>query len=150
MLKSLLIFSTLGLGFSGSVQEGQTPSKAATTASGTIPAEAVRQVNPVKSTPESIAQGKKWYGYDCAMCHGKQGDGKGEVVATMKLKMSDLTIGETLKNKTDGELFYIIKYGRGEMPPEGERLKAAELWNLVNYIRSIGQKKAPAEEKAPN
>ena len=25
----------------------------------------------MKLTPESIAKGKKWYGYDCAMCHGK-------------------------------------------------------------------------------
>lgn len=149
MLKSLLILSALGLGFSGSGQESQTP-KAETRAPGAISPEAARQVNPVKSTAESIAKGKKWYGYDCAMCHGKQGDGKGEVVAAMKLKMSDLTSIATLKNVTDGELFYIIKYGRGLMPPEGERLKATELWNLVNYVRSIAQKKVPPEEKAPN
>ena len=28
-------------------------------------------VNPVRPTAESLAQGKKYYGYDCAMCHGK-------------------------------------------------------------------------------
>jgi len=27
------------------------------------------------------------------------------------------------------------------MPPEGERLKSPELWNLVNYIRSLSNKK---------
>ena len=42
-------------------------------------ADAMKLVNPVKPTAESLAQGKKYYGYDCAMCHGKTGDGKGEV-----------------------------------------------------------------------
>jgi mono/diheme cytochrome c family protein len=147
MFKSLLIVSALLLGFSGPTQERQTPPKAAPPAPAAIPDDAVRQVNPVKPTPESIAQGKKLYGYDCAMCHGKDGDGKGELGATMKLKVSDFTVPATLKDRTDGELFYIIKHGKADMPPEGDRLKPAEIWNLVNYIRSFAEKKAPPEEK---
>jgi len=107
----------------------------------------VRQANPVKPTPESIAQGRKWYGYDCAMCHGKDGDGKGEVGADMKLKVSDLSDPATLKDRTDGELFYIIKNGKGDMPPEGTRLKSDELWSLVSYVRSLAKKNAPPEGK---
>ena len=52
-----------------------------------------------------------------------------------------------MKDKTDGELLYIIKNGKGQMPAEGDRLKANELWNLVNYLRSMA-KKAPAEKPA--
>jgi len=130
-------------------QENQTTPKPASPSSPeAIPVEAARQPNPVKPTPESLAQGKKWYGYDCAMCHGKDGDGKGEVAADMKLKMNDFTDPASLKNRTDGELFYIIKVGMGQMPPEGDRLKTNELWNLVNYIRSFAKKK-PSEEKPP-
>jgi len=117
-------------------QESQTAPKATP-----IPADAVNQVNPVKPTPESIAQGKKYYGYDCAMCHGNNGDGKGDVAIDEKLKLTDFSDPATLKNKTDGELFYIIKNGHGDhMPPEGDRLKSPELWNLVNYIRSLSKK----------
>ena len=43
------------------------------------PAQVKAMVNPVKPTAESLAQGKKYYGYDCAMCHGQNGNGKGEV-----------------------------------------------------------------------
>jgi mono/diheme cytochrome c family protein len=81
------------------------------------------------------------------MCHGKDGDGKGEVGADMKLKVSDLSDPVTLKDRTEGELFYIIKNGKGDMPPEGTRLKSDELWSLVNYVRSLAKKNAAPEDK---
>lgn len=74
------------------------------------------------------------------MCHGANGDGKGEVAVDEKLKLKDYRDPAALKDMTDGELFYIIKNGKGQMPPEGDRLKAPELWNLVNYIRSLARK----------
>ncbi len=149
MLKILPIVSLmLPLAFAASAQQGQTPPKAAPVAPYVIPADAVRQANPVKATPESLAQGKKWYGYDCAMCHGKDGDGKGDVGADMKLKVSDFTNPATLKERTDGELYYVIKNGKGDMPPEGKRMKPEGLWNLVNYVRSLAKPTAPPEDKA--
>jgi mono/diheme cytochrome c family protein len=148
-LKTLLMVSLLLLllAFSAPSQQGQTSPKAPV-APYTVPVDAVRQANPVKPTPESIARGKKWYGYDCAMCHGTDGDGKGGVAADMKLKVSDFTNPATLKERTDGELFYVIKNGKGDMPPEGARLKSDGLWDLVNYTRFLA-KKNPPEDKAP-
>jgi mono/diheme cytochrome c family protein len=45
-----------------------------------------------------------------------------------------------MKNHTDGELFTIIRKGKGDMPPEGDRAKNEDVWNLVNYIRSLSKK----------
>ena len=147
MLNSLLlVLALLLVMFPAQAQQGQAPSKAEPPAQYTIPVEAARQVNPVKPTPESLAQGKKLYGFDCAMCHGTNGDGKGEVAADMK-KVTDFTDPDALKNATDGELFYIIKNGKGDMPSEGSRVKPNELWNLVNYVHSLAKKKAPSEDK---
>jgi len=112
-----------------------------------IPAEASKQVNPVKSTPESLAHARKWWKLDCAMCHGKDGDGKGDVAASMKLTVADFTTPATLKDRTDGELFYIIKNGHQDMPPEGNRIKPEEGWDLVNYVRSLSKPKQEAEQK---
>ena len=123
-------------------QESQTPPSPATPGTETVPAEAVQQANPVKPTPESIAQGMKYYGYDCAMCHGTNGDGKGEVAVAEKLNIGDFRDPATLKNKTDGELFYLLKNGQGHMPQERIRVKPDELWNLINYIRTLSNKKA--------
>ena len=128
--------------FAATAQDSQAPPNTAPPAAYTIPAEAAHQVNPVKATPESIAQGKKYYGYDCAMCHGDNGNGKGEVAIAEKLTLTDFSDPATLRNKTDGELFYIIKNGKDHMPPEGDRLKPPDLWSLVNYIRSLSNKRA--------
>ena len=141
MLKPFLISVVLLLSVLPAAGQGnQPPSQTATPGAYTIPADAMHQANPVKPTPDSIAQGKKYYGYDCAMCHGDNGDGNGDVARDEKLKLSDFRNPATLKDKTDGELLYIIKNGKGQMPPEGNRLKPTDLWNLVNYIRSLAQK----------
>lgn len=121
----------------------QNPSYAA------IPVEAARAENPVKSTPESLARAKKWWTLDCEMCHGKNGDGTGETGKDMKLKMADFTDPATLKDRSDGEIFYIIKNGHNDMPAEGPRVKAEENWDLVNYVRSFAKKKDVADKQQP-
>jgi len=119
----------------------QPPSTPKTTAYSALPAEAAKQANPVKSTPESLARAKKWWGIDCAMCHGANGDGKGDLAKDMKLQIADFTNPATLKDRTDGEIFYIIKNGYQDMPPEGPRVKTEENWDLVNYVRSLAKPK---------
>jgi len=105
-----------------------------------IPPDDAAKANPVKPSAESHAKGKKLYGYDCAMCHGKDGDGKGDMAADMK-NMPNFTHQDALKGRTDGELFYIIRNGKGEdMPPEGDRAKDEDVWNMVNYVRSFAKK----------
>ena len=104
-----------------------------------IPPEDAAKVNPIKSSPESLNKGKKLYGIDCAMCHGENGDGKGDMAADLK-NVSDFTKPDTLKNRTDGELFYEIRKGKGDMPPEGDRAKNDDIWNVVNYVRSLAKK----------
>jgi len=112
-----------------------------------MPVAAVKEPNPVKPTPESLTRAKKWWTLDCAMCHGKEGNGKGETAQDMKLTIADFTNPATLKDRTDGELYYIIKNGHQDMPPEGPRIKTEEGWDLVNYVRSFSKKKADADQK---
>lgn len=131
-----------------------TPQQSSTNATGqrpgsyaAIPVEDAKQQNPVKQSPESAARAKRWWTLDCEMCHGKNGDGKGETAKEMKLTMMDFTSPDTLKDRTDGEIFYIVKNGHNDMPAEGPRLKAEETWDLVNYIRAFAKKK-DADTKA--
>jgi mono/diheme cytochrome c family protein len=128
-------------------QQTQKPAEKAAPREFKIPPEAVKQPNPVKPSPASVAQGKKIYGYDCAMCHGADGDGKGDLAVDMKLKLADYRDPATLKDRTDGELFYIIKNGKGEMTAEGDRAKPDDVWNLVNFIRSLAKKEPGAKPK---
>ena len=106
-----------------------------------IPVEAAKAENPVKSSPESLARGKKWWGLDCAMCHGGNGNGQGDTAKEMKLKVVDFTDPKTLKERTDGEIYYVIKNGHNDMPAEGPRIKTEEGWDLVNYVRAFSKAK---------
>jgi mono/diheme cytochrome c family protein len=135
VLKPLfVIFSALAF-FPFSPQEPAAP-----TASSAIPAEAAHMSNPVKPTAESQARAKKLYGYDCAMCHGPNGNGKGDIVLEPKVTLKDYTDPSALKDLSDGEIFYIIKNGKGQMPSEGDRAKTDELWNMVILVRSFSKK----------
>jgi mono/diheme cytochrome c family protein len=111
-----------------------------------IPVTEIRRANPVKPTAESIAEGKKIYGYDCAGCHGITGNGKTD--AGKQMKVPDFTDPDALKDHTDGQMFYVIKNGRGAMPLEGDRVKEEQIWDLVNYVRSLASKKPAAEGKS--
>lgn len=130
-----------------SAQQASTSTPQMTPTYAAIPVEATKQPNPVKATPESIARAKKWWTLDCAMCHGKDGDGKGETAKDMKLAIADFTDPATLKDRTDGEIFYIIRNGHKDMPPEGQRVKTEQNWDLVNYVRSLAKKKSDTEQK---
>jgi mono/diheme cytochrome c family protein len=129
-------------------QQPSTTAQPKSNAYAAIPVEAAKQQNPVKSSPESLTRAKRWYGMDCEMCHGKNGDGKGDTAKEMKLNMMDFTDPATLKDRSDGEVFYIIKNGHNDMPAEGPRVKTEEAWDLVNYVRAFAKKK-DADTKAP-
>jgi mono/diheme cytochrome c family protein len=139
MLKPFFVLLALLL-FARSPQQPATTPAAPPAAAPSIPPEAARMVNPVKPTAESQIHVKKVYGYDCAMCHGANGNGKGDVVADLKLTLKDYTDPAALKDMSDGELFYIIKNGKGQMPGEGDRAKPDDLWNMVILVRSFSKK----------
>jgi len=149
MGRTLTVLAALLLvAFWVSAQNTQTPPKPALTNNlYTLPLDAVHKENPVKSSGESLARGKRQYGFDCAMCHGKNGDGSGDVAADMKLKMHNQIDPATLSGRSDGELFYIIKNGKDQMPPEGNRVKDETVWDMVNYVRTFSKKGVVVPDK---
>lgn len=112
----------------------ETPHPAAMTA------EDKARKNPVKFTEVSVDRGKKIFVTQCALCHGPKGDGKGELAADMKLNVPNFTKPDTLKDRTDGELFTIIGTGQDPMPAQSGRLTDTHRWNLVNYLRMLSGK----------
>jgi hypothetical protein len=58
----------------------------------------------------------------------------------MGLSMKDLRDPDTLKDKTDGDIYTLIHDGKGKMPPEGDRVKPDDVWNLVILVRSFAKK----------
>ncbi len=141
-----LVAALLLLGLWGLAQEKKEPAPQAPEEFKIPPEEAKRQ-NPVKPTPNSIAEGKRVFGFECAMCHGNEGDGKSDLAEPMKLKLRDWRDPAALKDMTDGELFYILSKGKGKMPGEGDRVKSEQVWSVINFIRSLAKKEEPPKPK---
>ena len=142
MLKPFLMASAITLlGVAAYAQDtpapASTPSQADQASQSGVPGDYASKMNPVKPTAESQARAKKMYGWDCAMCHGDTGDGKGDVAVEQKLTLRDYRDPASLKSMSDGEIFYIIQKGKGQMPAEGDRAKPDEIWNLVIYLRRM-------------
>jgi mono/diheme cytochrome c family protein len=102
--------------------------------------EAAKVTNPVSATPESLAQGKQLYQRRCASCHGTNGEGgAGNDLIGPAPSLVDATWEH---GSTDGEIFDVIKNG---IPPEfmmvawKDDLKDAEIWSVVNYVRSMAK-----------
>jgi mono/diheme cytochrome c family protein len=110
--------------------------------------EDVAKKNPVAPTAEGLAQARKTYGYTCAMCHGKSGDGKGDLAVEMKLELHDWRDASSMEKMTDGELFWIISNGKGKMLGEGDRSPEKARWNFVNLVRSFAKKGEGDKPKA--
>ncbi len=146
-MSRFILFTAVLLAGTMTGQQSQTAQKSAQPSYTAIPAEAAKQTNPVKSSPESLARAKKWWTIDCAMCHGDTGNGKGDVAASEKLAIADFTNPNTFKDRTDGEIAYIVKNGHQNMPPEGPRVKPDEIWDLVNYVRSLSKPKSEQDNK---
>jgi mono/diheme cytochrome c family protein len=114
------------------------------------PEDAARK-NPIKFTEASVDRGKKVFKTQCALCHGENGDGKGDLAKEMTLSLPDFTKPDALAKRTDGELFTIIGTGKDPMPTQKGRMTEPQIWNLVNYLRALSGKvpaKATAKESA--
>jgi mono/diheme cytochrome c family protein len=96
--------------------------------------------NPVQPTPRSITSGSQAYMRACRHCHGPKGLGDGPL-APKNPSPPNLTDAEWIFGSSDGEIFAIISSGVGgdsEMKGFRSEMTATDMWNIVNYLRSIG------------
>jgi mono/diheme cytochrome c family protein len=97
--------------------------------------------NPVPASAGSVASGGKIFARYCASCHGKEGAGDGLGGAKLDPKPSNLTDADWKHGAADGEIFQVIHDGAKDtgMKAFGSRITDHEIWDVVNYIRSLKQ-----------
>jgi mono/diheme cytochrome c family protein len=101
-----------------------------------IPAKYKDMKNAVKSTDASVQAGELLYRKNCASCHGKTGIGDGIKAKNLETFPGDFTTAE-FQGQADGVLFYQSKFGRNEMPKYENKIEDNDIWNMVNYIRTL-------------
>jgi len=96
------------------------------------------QASPLDSLlkKENIAEGAALYNIYCAICHGKKGDGQGNLVKREKIlgipnyKDRDITTGST---------YYTIYYGLNSMGSYANQLNHEERWKVSEYVMQLKQ-----------
>lgn len=102
--------------------------------------------NPTPPTAASLANGRKYYQINCAVCHGDKGMGDGPAT---RYGMPGINLTTTLtQSRTDGYIYGMIRNGRGAMPTYN-RIEEMDRWDVVNYVRGLQGKLAAPVATGP-
>jgi mono/diheme cytochrome c family protein len=84
--------------------------------------------NPTPASDSSLANGRKYFQINCAVCHGERAMGDGPAT---KYGMPGINLTTDLtKGRTDGYIFGMIRNGRG-------LIEEMDRWDVVNYVRAL-------------
>ncbi len=92
-----------------------------------------KQVNPLAGLP-ATANGDTLFHTFCSPCHGNLADGNGLVGKKMA---APSLLTDQARRYTDGYIYSIIRYGRGNMPRYGDKIRGNMRWEIVNYLRQL-------------
>lgn len=106
-----------------------------------VPEEYAGLTNPVPADEESLGRGEEIYGRLCASCHGDGGMGDGP--AAENLDPAPAPIAHTSRMLGDDYLFWRVTEGGHDfetaMPAWDQALTEQERWDVINYVRAMGQ-----------
>ena len=101
--------------------------------------------NPLEITAKRLKKGEVLYMAEakpiqCLHCHGARGDGTGELGLQANPPARNFTCAETMKNVSDGQMFWTIKNGiEGTAMPAYSDLADWKIWVLIHYVRQFGK-----------
>ena len=102
-----------------------------------VPAKYQKMENPFADAADADKIGRMLYSKHCKSCHGSKGKGDGTKAETIDTEMGDFTDG-SLKDQTDGTLYYKTFLGRDDMPSFQKKIKVEEdQWLIINYLRKL-------------
>jgi mono/diheme cytochrome c family protein len=93
--------------------------------------------NPIPRSLQSVNRGKLLFQQYCQACHGAEGRGDGPAAASLPQRPEDLTQIAPPPYFPDGVVAYRIENGGDVMPAWKSILTTEEIWDLLNFIRSL-------------
>jgi len=91
---------------------------------------------PIEVDFDSISRGEERFNIYCSVCHGAAGDGDSMTKKYGMLTVANLT-EQRLVDYTDGQLYDVVKNGKGLMLGYADRLTVEDRWNVVLYVRAL-------------
>ena len=128
--------------FADKPDKAQCPQKRTTPAA---PKKYLEFKNPLELTAKRLKKGEVLYmakaqPMQCLHCHGARGDGTGELGLQANPPARNFTCAKTMKNVSDGQMFWVIKNGIvGTAMPAYSDLADWQIWVLIHYVRQFGK-----------
>jgi mono/diheme cytochrome c family protein len=91
--------------------------------------------DPRPTSPVRIARGKYLYDISCLICHGEKGQGDGPL--TKKYPEPPAFNSRALRDYKDGNFYYAIVKGFGDMPSHAAQLDDSDRWDVILYIHEL-------------
>jgi glucose/arabinose dehydrogenase len=100
------------------------------------PASAKAQKNPYAGQASAAGAGKQVYARNCLACHGKAGQGTGNVPSLVDGKLEGVSAGEIF--------WFITKGDKDNGMPSWAALPDEKRWQVVTYVEAMASGKAAA------
>jgi len=102
------------------------------------PEGAEKRVNPIPFEDESVSRGEAHFSKNCVPCHGASAKGDGPMADKLPHRPADLT--HAITHEPVGKLAWIIANGHGHMPAWKSVLSEKDIWDVLNYLKTVGQR----------
>src|SRR6202043_1776833 len=103
------------------------------------PASARAMKNPYAGQPAAVDAGKQVYARNCLACHGKTGQGTGNVPSLVEGKLNGVSAGEIFWFITKGDL--------ANGMPSWAALPEEQRWQVVSFVEAMASGKTTALSK---
>lgn len=102
---------------------------------------------PVDVNAELLERGRQRFDINCAVCHGKTGNGDG-IVTQYGLKTVASLQQDRIRTMPDGQIFNTITHGYGQMAPYSH-VKIQDRWAIIAYVRALQMSQNSTIEDVP-
>jgi cytochrome c553 len=83
-----------------------------------------------------LERGRDRFTIYCLPCHGAVGDGNG-ITKKYGMGATPTYHDDRLRKMAEGEIFNTITNGKGQMNPYADKLKPADRWAVIAYVRAL-------------
>ncbi|MDQ3109246.1 MAG: cytochrome c [Bacteroidota bacterium] len=96
---------------------------------------------PLTHSTAMEEEGKVLYELFCVYCHGPKGEADGKLVVDEKFAATPPKYSTLFQQgkTSDGHIYHVITYGKGNMGSHASQLSPTERWKVVAYVERLAR-----------
>src|SRR5580692_3746792 len=103
----------------------------------------------IKVDMKLLERGRDRFTIYCSPCHGAVGDGNG-ITKKYGMGATPTYHDDRLRKMAEGEIFNTITNGKGQMNPYADKLRPADRWAVIAYVRALQRAQTGSVSDVPD